>query len=108
MDIDVESQASQQEGTTADEEKPFRLTKPEGIVSKLYSYQLESLTWMTVQFLPLCLHCTTKQTMSSVQEIEDRVSRGMYWESISFVNFPNNVKTHVRVFIQPWPGHSLW
>lgn len=49
MDIDVESQASQQEDTVAAvDEKPFRHTKPEGIVSKLYSYQLESLTWMTV------------------------------------------------------------
>jgi hypothetical protein len=27
---------------------PFRHTKPEAVVSRLYSYQLESLTWMTV------------------------------------------------------------
>lgn len=64
LEVDAESQASQQEGTTAVEDKPFRFTKPDGIVSKLYSYQLESLTWMTVLLIPIYfalimwfLHC---------------------------------------------------
>jgi hypothetical protein len=58
MDLDVSSQ----EGTLVEaQDKPFRHTKPEAVVSKLYSYQLESLTWMTVRTLsPLrCGHCRT-------------------------------------------------
>lgn len=47
MDVEVSSQ----EGTLVEIDKPFRHTKPEAVVSKLYSYQLESLTWMTVSFL---------------------------------------------------------
>ena len=47
MDVEVSSQ----EGTLVETDKPFRHTKPEAVVSKLYSYQLESLTWMTVHFL---------------------------------------------------------
>ncbi|ELR15494.1 SNF2 domain containing protein [Acanthamoeba castellanii str. Neff] len=71
MDVEVSSQ----EGTLVEIDKPFRHTKPEAVVSKLYSYQLESLTWMT--------------------EIEDRVSRGMYWEAVRLIGFPDNIGTHI-------------
>jgi hypothetical protein len=55
--------ASQEEGAVvvATADKPFRHTKPEAVVSKLYSYQLESLTWMTVPAPPPKLRAHARQ-----------------------------------------------